>query len=109
MPEEKNLSQPRKFSSVDIGIDNLAAVTFSDSVPFIINVKPLKSINQHFNKINAKLRSQQRKINDEDYSSTNKMLTLSRKRDSHKKIRNKVRISAERQIKILCRYRSTDL
>lgn len=82
LPEEKNLSQPRKFSAIDIGIDNLAAVSFSDSNSFIVNGKPLKSINQHFNKINAKLLSRQRKLNDKDFSRTNKMLTLSRKRDN---------------------------
>ena len=40
---------------IDIGIDNLATVTFSDSKPFIVNGKPLKAINQYFNKINASL------------------------------------------------------
>ena len=82
LPEEKSLSQPRKFSAVDIGLDNLAAVSFSDSPSFIVNGKPLKSINQHFNKINAKLVSRQRKINDKDFSRTNKMLTLSNRRDN---------------------------
>ena len=82
MPEEKNLSQPRKFSAIDIGIDNLAAVSFSDSNSFIVNGKPLKSINQHFSKINAKLVSRQRKINGKDFSRTNKMLTLSNRRDN---------------------------
>lgn len=82
LPEEKSLSKPRKFSAVDIGIDNLAAVSFSDSNSFIVNGKPLKSINQFFNKINAKLLSRQRKINDKDFSRTNKMLTLSNWRDN---------------------------
>ena len=82
LSEEKNLSQSRKFSAVDIGIDNLAAVTFSESNSFIVNGKPLKSINQHFNKTNSKLLSRQRKLNDKDFSRTNKMLTLSRKRDN---------------------------
>ena len=82
LPEEKSLSQPRKFSAIDIGIDNLATVSFSDSNSFIVNGKPLKSINQHFNKINAKLVSRQRKINDKDFSRTNKMLILSNRRDN---------------------------
>ena len=82
LPEEKNLSQPRKFSAVDIGMNNLAAVTFSDSNSFIVNGKPLKSINQYFNKINAKLVRWQRKINDKDFSRTNKMLTLSNWREN---------------------------
>lgn len=104
LPEAKNLLQPRKFSAVDIGIDNLAAVTFSDSNSFIVNGRPLKSINQHFNKINAKLKSRQRKINGEDFSWTNKMLTLSRKRDNkisdylHKASRYLVNQLVSRQI-----------
>ena len=104
LPEEKILSQPRKFSAVDIGIDNLAAVTFPDSNSFIVNGKPLKSINQHFNKINAKLLSRQRKINDKDFLRTNKMLTLSRKRDNkisdylHKSSRYIVNQLVSRQI-----------
>ena len=73
LPEEKILSQPRKFSAIDIGIDNLATVTFSDSNSFIVNGKPLKSINQFFNKINAKLLSHQRTLNDKDFSRTNKL------------------------------------
>ena len=104
LPEEKKLSQPRKFSAVDIGVDNLATVTFSDSNSFIINGRPLKSINQHFNKINAKLQSRQRKINGGDFSRTNKMLTLSRKRDNkisdylHKASRYVVNQLVSRQI-----------
>lgn len=104
LPEEKSLSQPRKFSAVDIGIDNLAAVTFSDSNSFIVNGKPLKSINQYFNKINAKLLSRQRKINDKDFSRTNKMLTLSNWRDNkisdylHKASRHIVNQLVSRQI-----------
>ena len=82
LPEEKILTCPRAFSAIDIGIDNLATVTFANSIPFIVNGKPLKSINQHFNKINAELLSHQRKINTKDFSRTNKMLTLSRKRDN---------------------------
>lgn len=82
LPEEKKLSQPRKFSAVDIGIGNLVAVSFSDSNSFIVNGKPLKSINQYFNKINAKLLSRQRKINDKDFLRTNKMLALSNWRDN---------------------------
>lgn len=78
----KNLSQSQKFSAVDLGVDNLATVSFSDSAPFIINGKPLKSINQFFNKVNATFVSRQRKINPNATIRTTKMLTLSRKRDN---------------------------
>lgn len=82
LPTLKNLSQARKFAAVDIGIDNLATVSFSDSAPFIVNGRPLKSINQFFNKVNSNLVSRQRKINPNAIIRTAKMLTLSRKRDN---------------------------
>ena len=82
LPELKSVSQPRKFSAIDIGINNLATVTFTDSEPFIVNGKPLKSINQFFNKVNASLVSRQRKINPNATIRTMKILTLSRKRDN---------------------------
>ena len=82
LPNEKILTCPREFSAVDIGVNNLATVTFANSRPFIVNGKPLKSINQHFNKINAELLSRQRKINPTDFSRTNKMLTLSNRRNN---------------------------
>ncbi|MBR4152706.1 MAG: transposase [Selenomonadaceae bacterium] len=82
LPILKNLSQPQKFSAIDIGVDNLATVSFSDSAPFIVNGRPLKSINQFFNKVNANLVSRQRKINSNATIRTAKMLALSRKRDN---------------------------
>ncbi len=46
-------------SAIDIGLDNLAMITFSNPTvqPIAINGKPLKSINQWANKQNAKYRS----------------------------------------------------
>lgn len=82
LPELKSFSQPRRFSAIDIGINNLAIVSFVDSEPFIVNGKPLKSINQFFNKVNARLVSRQREINSNTTTRTIKMLTLSRKRDN---------------------------
>ena len=82
LPNLKSISQSQKFSAVDIGVDNLATVSFSDSAPFIVNGKPLKSINQFFNKVNAGLVSRQRKINPNATIRTAKLLTLSRKRDN---------------------------
>lgn len=47
-------------AGIDLGVNILAAVTFSDSQqPLLINGRPLKSINQFTNKVNAKLRSKQ--------------------------------------------------
>lgn len=47
------------IAGVDLGLDNLATVTSNvvDAKPLIINGRPLKSINQYFNKKRAKLQS----------------------------------------------------
>ncbi len=55
-PKKKLHSQ--KIASIDIGLNNLAALTFSHKqAPILINGRPLKSINQYFNKKKAKLMS----------------------------------------------------
>jgi len=56
-----NLQKPdsRLVAAIDIGLDNLATIVFSDGKvqPIIINGKPLKSENQFYNKQIAKLKS----------------------------------------------------
>lgn len=46
-----------KYASIDLGLNNLATVVSNVSKPFIINGKPLKSINHFYNKSKAKLQS----------------------------------------------------
>ncbi|MBG1264637.1 RNA-guided endonuclease InsQ/TnpB family protein [Nostoc commune] len=48
-----------KVASVDLGLNNLAAVAFNQAgiKPFLINGRPIKSINQFFNKRKAQLQS----------------------------------------------------
>jgi putative transposase len=48
-----------RIASVDLGLNNLAAVTFNQAglVPFLINGRPLKSLNQFFNKKKAELQA----------------------------------------------------
>lgn len=45
------------FAAIDLGINNLATITFTNREPIIINGKPLKSINQYYNKILSKIQS----------------------------------------------------
>lgn len=46
------------IASVDLGLNNLCALTFNNgSQPLLINGKPLKSINQYYNKQRSKLQS----------------------------------------------------
>jgi putative transposase len=47
-----------KYASIDLGLNNLATLTSNVKSPVIINGKPLKSINQFFNKKLAELKSE---------------------------------------------------
>lgn len=50
---------PQRLAAIDLGLDNLMTVVFNDPTvrPFIINGKPLKSVNQWWNKQKAHLQS----------------------------------------------------
>ena len=66
-----------KYMGIDIGVNNLATITFTtESTPIIVNGRPLKSINQYYNKKLAKLRSE----NPNNYQ-TNAMCKLIEKRN----------------------------
>lgn len=51
---------PHRVAGIDIGVNNLAAVTSNQQGfrPFLVNGRPLKSINQHYNRRRAMLQSQ---------------------------------------------------
>lgn len=68
------------ISSIDVGLNNLATITFSNGKqPLIINGKPLKSINQYYNKKKAILQSILEKRNKK--KSSNKLKKLTEKRN----------------------------
>lgn len=46
-----------RFASIDLGVNNLATITSNVITPLIINGKPVKSINQYYNKRVADLKS----------------------------------------------------
>jgi IS605 OrfB family transposase len=48
----------KNYAGIDIGLNNLAAVVTNDCKSFIVNGRPLKSINQYYNKKLAKLKSE---------------------------------------------------
>lgn len=81
--EIEDISKDRvseRIAAIDIGVDNL--VTMTNNImesPIIINGKPLKSINQQYNKQKAKLQSDLMKRNGQHWS--NKLETLSYKRN----------------------------
>lgn len=79
------LAEGNRIASIDIGVDNL--VTMSNNVgesPMIINGKPLKSINQQYNKEKAKIQSELMKRNVQHWSK--KLDVMSYKR--HQRIKN---------------------
>lgn len=73
-----------RYLSIDLGLDNLAACVTNDQnlQPFVINGKSLKSINQYFNKKQAKLKSEAMIKN--KLHSTHRIERLTEKR--HRKI-----------------------
>jgi putative transposase len=48
--------QPNRVASIDIGVNNLAAITSNKPGfrPLLVNGRPLKSLNQHYNKTRAR-------------------------------------------------------
>jgi putative transposase len=64
IPDKQLKMDNKKYGSIDIGLNNLATVTFNDgSKPLIFNGRPLKSINQYFNKKKSDIQSKLEKIN----------------------------------------------
>ena len=55
--EVKPKSDNGRYASIDLGLDNLATIGSNVVEPFIINGRPLKSINQYYNKEKARLQS----------------------------------------------------
>lgn len=52
--KEKMRYDNGKYAAIDLGLNNLATVAFNDvSKPLIVNGRPLKSINQYYNKEKA--------------------------------------------------------
>lgn len=70
-----------RYIGIDIGVSNLATVSNNIGVtPFIINGKPVKSINQNYNKHVSHYKSVAKMMNNKDY--TKKMDILTEKRNS---------------------------
>ena len=48
--KKKKLTHQTRFASIDLGANNLATVTSNVFQPLIVNGRPIKSINQYYNK-----------------------------------------------------------
>lgn len=56
--KESPLKHTNNFAAIDLGIDNLASVTFSNGVnPLLVSGQKIKSINQGYNRLIAKAQS----------------------------------------------------
>ena len=66
------------IASIDLGLNNLMTVTFTNNKPIIVSGKPIKSINQYYNKNKAKYTSLVEKCNKKKTSKRLKRLSLKR-------------------------------
>ena len=77
---EKIVANNNKMA-IDLGLNNLATcVTNGIHKPFIINGKPLKSINQYYNKRTSKIKSGLKKRNNKNHSKKLEIITRKRER-----------------------------
>lgn len=79
--EAKPEVQSKSYVGIDLGLDNLATVGGNKINPFIINGRPLKSINQYYNKKLGLLKSRQDKCKNKEVNSR-KIRSLTNKRNN---------------------------
>lgn len=92
-PNSKQVEN-ENYAAIDLGLSNLATVSGNSINPFIINGRPLKSINHFYNKKLAKLKSRQ------DISG-NKNVCKSKIRNLHLKRNNKINDYLHKSSKLL--------
>ena len=56
IPDTEMKQDNGRYAAIDLGVSNLATVSFNCGNPFIVNGRPLKSINQYYNKRKSKCR-----------------------------------------------------
>ena len=76
--EKEILENNNRFCSIDLGVNNLATIGSNTLKPVIINGKPLKSINQYYNKKLAKLKSELKN----EKRTSNRIKSLTNKRNN---------------------------
>lgn len=68
-----------RIASIDLGVDNLITITTNCGVaPLVINGKPLKSINQYYNKKISEMRAELKKRHNTDWSKEMQRFTTKR-------------------------------
>ena len=77
--KEKTRCDNGKYAAIDLGLNNLATVAFNEgSKPLIVNGRPLKSINQYYNKKKAQYQSRLK----ENKRTSKRICTLTVKRNN---------------------------
>ena len=67
-----------KYASIDLGVNNLLALFIDEDNPYLLNGKPLKSINQYYNKEISSLKSKLK----EGVHTSNKIIKLYNRRSN---------------------------
>lgn len=79
--EEPEIHENHRYAAMDLGLSNLSAITSNVMKPLIMNGKPLKSINQYYNKKKSKLQEIQSRQNPKK-KLTNRIQKLTLKRNN---------------------------
>ena len=97
--DSPKLENNNKYMAIDLGVNNLATLTSNDKnfTPLIINGKPLKSMNQFYNKKRSEISSVLEIRNKSKKSNKLNKLTLKRKN----KIDNYLHKSSKKIVEIL--------
>jgi len=83
--EPKNKAKGNNIMAIDLGLNNLATLTFKDNIKnYIINGKPIKSKNSYFNKEISKLQSiRMKQTGSKKFRNTKKIKQLRIKRKNY--------------------------
>lgn len=75
----KNQIDKGSCVGIDLGVNNLCAITSNDKpLSYVVNGRPLKSVNQYYNKKLSELKSQLEKCNKRNTSKKTQRLTMKR-------------------------------
>ena len=79
--KEEKIARGTKVIGIDLGVNNLIAAAWdSEDRPVIINGKPLKSINQYYNKAKAHMQKEAKVYNGKNRTKRLSNLTAKRNR-----------------------------
>ncbi len=83
--EPKNIAKGKNIMAIDLGLNNLATLTFKDNTEnYIINGKPIKSKNSYFNKEITKLQAiRMKQTGSKKFRNTKKIKQLRVKRKNY--------------------------